>query len=610
MNKVAEFILDKNNKDSLSSNTDNKFSELRKNMVENSVDVWIIPTSDPHNCEYPPERWHGRAWLSGFHGSAGTLLITKDQALLWADGRYHIQAEKELKGSEIEVIKQGLPDVPEIPQWLAENLCEQSTIGFDGKSMPCSFFSSLKETLVYKDITYKIDLDLLNDIWHERPQAPLTPIFEHELKYAGKSRSEKLSEVRTMMHQKKADYFLISSLDDIAWLFNIRGSDVKNCSTSLSYALISQEHAHLCINEEKVSSEISRILSNDRISLYDYKDIFTLVKDIPEGSSIYLDRDTTSTYLFDCIPAKCRIISGINFTTNLKAIKNETEIENFRNCLIRDGIHVLKFMKWLEDSFGKEKITEVSVAKKINSSRAKDSLFHDQSFTTIAGFADNGALMHYLPSEESDTEISEDNFLLVDSGGLYQDGTTDITRTFAFGEMNEEQIQDYTLVVKSHIAMARTVFLRGCRGTQIDYAARADMWRQGINYNCATGHGVGFFLNVHEGPINVGQRFIDAELKPGMIITNEPGIYRQGKHGVRIENIMLCKEKETTEFGTFYEFETISPCPIETKAIDVNQLTKEEKDWLNTYHENVYELLSPHLDDEFKNFLKEKTKAL
>ena len=607
MNKVAEFIVEKNLSSTLPESTSKKLNTLRKEMMLQDIDVWIIPTSDPHNCEYPPKRWHGRSWVSGFKGSAGTLVVLKDTALMWCDGRYHIQAKKQLEGTGIEVVKQGLPDVPSIAEWLAENLQDNSTVGFDGASMPYSLYSDFKESCDYKNISFKVDQDLLDKVWLTRPEAPSNSIFEHEVPYAGKSRIEKLAEVRKLMKQKKADWFLISSLDDIAWLFNIRGSDSKNCSTSLAYALISDSKAWLCINSSKVSEDIAARLNADGVTLAGYLEVFALTKAIPESSSLYLDKATTSTYLHDCIPKGCRVISGLNFTSTLKSIKNSVEIKNFRNCLIRDGVYVLKFMKWLEETAGKEAITELSAAKKIDSLRATDSLFHGQSFTTIAGFGSNGAQMHYLPSEDSHKDISEGNFLLVDSGGLYKDGTTDITRTFPIGELNEEQIKDYTRVVKSHIAMARTVFLRGCRGTQIDYAARAELWREGINYNCATGHGVGYFLNVHEGPENIGQRFVDTPLKPGMFMTNEPGIYRSGKHGVRIENIMLCYEKETTEFGTFYAFETISPCPIETRSIDLDMLDEVEITWLNSYHKEVYDKLSPLLDEEDKSYLKLKT---
>ena len=610
MNKVAEFLIEKEQAFENTSATRNKLDLLRKEMNQNGVDAWIIPTADPHNCEYPPQRWHGRSWLSGFTGSAGTLVVLMDKALLWTDGRYHIQAEKQLQGTGIEVIKFGLPDVPSIAEWFAENLTAHSTVGFDGTAMPYSEYAEYKDLCAFKNIQFSTDLDLLNAVWKNRPEAPSNPIFEHDLSYAGKSRPEKIREVRELMLKRNADWFLISSLDDIAWLFNIRGSDAKNCSTTFSYALVSQEDAWLCINKSKVSDEILNNLHLDGITVAEYNDIFELTENIPAASSLYLDRSTTSTFLHECIPDNCRVITGLNFTSKLKSIKNPTEIKNFRNCLIRDGVYVLQFMKWFEENADKGNITELSAARKIDSLRAGDELFHGQSFTTIAGFGANGAQMHYLPTAESFSEITQNNFLLLDSGGLYEDGTTDITRTFPVGDLNKEQIYDYTMVVKSHISMARTVFLRGCRGTQIDYAARAEMWREGINYNCATGHGVGFFLNVHEGPENIGQRFIDAPIKPGMVVTNEPGIYRNSKHGVRIENIMLCYEKETTEFGTFYAFETISPCPIETRAIKVDMLNDDEIEWLNSYHQTVYKQLSPLLDEEHRSYLKLKTEPI
>jgi Xaa-Pro aminopeptidase len=589
---------------------DVKISEIRKLMTAQSIDAWIIPTSDPHNCETPPDRWLGRSWLSGFTGSAGTLVILKNKAALWTDGRYHLQAEQQLSGTCISLVKQGLPDVPEVPEWLDSNLSTESTIGFDGKSMPYSTFESIQENFLNKGVTFKTDIDLLDNVWHDRPQAPTNAIFEHEDKFHGKSRTKKLTEVRKMMSKVGADWFALSALDDIAWLFNIRGADIKNCSTTLSYALISKDHTWLCNDNSKTPKELVHKLNDENIIIVHYSAIFELTANIPATSSIYFDKNITSAFLYNCMNSNCKKVSGTNFTTTLKAIKNKTEIENYKKCLTRDGVYMVQFMKWLEDNIGKQKITELSAAKYLNSLRAQDENFHDLSFPTIAGFGENGALMHYLPSPKTDTEVSEHNFFLVDSGGLYKDGTTDITRTFSFGKLSERQIHDYTLVTKAHINMARTVFIQGCRGTQIDYAARAEMWREGINYNCATGHGVGFFLNVHEGPHNIGQRFVDEELKPGMIVTNEPGIYRSKHHGIRLENVMLCYEKETTEFGTFNAFETLSPCPIDTRAIDNSQLNKQEIDWLNSYHQMVYDKISPLLDDEHRCFLKEKTAPL
>lgn len=585
-----------------------RITALRQKMNLHGIDAWIIATADPHNCEYPPDHWQSRKWLSGFTGSAGTLAVLKNEALLWTDGRYHIQAENELSATGITLIKEGLPDVLSLSDWLAENVPEGITIGFDGTSMPHSRFEAMQNKLEHKNVSFITDTDLLENIWQDRPAPPSSPVFEHEQKYAGKSTEQKILEVKELMAAKSADWFLISSLDDIAWLFNFRGSDLQNCSTAISYTLLSKDQTWLCIDSSKVPEALLKTLTNSGISVVDYNTIFELTGNIPKEEKVYLDKSTTSTHLFNCIDPDCQVISGINFTTDLKAVKNETEIANFRDCLIRDGAYVLKFMKWLEDNYkNSTEFTELDAVAHLNSLRAEDELFHDRSFETIAGFGANAALMHYMPLPETNATITDNNFLLVDSGGLYKDGTTDITRTFPFGKLTEEQIRDYTLVVKGHINLARAVFMKGCRGAQIDYAARADMWREGINYNCSTGHGVGFFLNVHEGPQNIGQRLVDVELKPGMIITNEPGIYKAGRHGIRIENIMLCYEKETTEFGTFHAFETISPCPIDTTAIDSSMLSREEINWLNYYHETVYDQLSPLLDEEHKEFLKMKT---
>lgn len=345
MNKVAEFITDKDLDITCFKKACDKLSELREQMLAHNIDAWIIPTADPHNCEYPPERWHGRSWISEFTGSAGTFVVMKDKALLWTDGRYHIQAEEQFKDTNISVMITSLPDTPTIAEWLSENLSTGSTVGFDGKSMPYSEYSSMEDEFQNSEINFQIDIDLLDLIWENRPQIPTSAVFEHELSFAGKSRSEKLIEVRQLMSQKKTDCFIISSLDDIAWLFNIRGSDVKNCSTTLCYAIISESKAWLCINQSKISPRLNTVLTEDKISIVDYSEVFSLSASIAEGSTIYLDSSTTSTYLYNCIKPTCRIISGINFTTDLKAIKNDTEVKNFRKCLIRDGAHVLTFMK-------------------------------------------------------------------------------------------------------------------------------------------------------------------------------------------------------------------------------------------------------------------------
>lgn len=595
---------------SRNSSTRSRVSDLRNKMSEAGIDVWIAPSADPHSCEIPPSHWQCRKWLSGFTGSAGTLVVLKNKAGLWTDGRYHIQAEQQLKDSGIALLKAGLEGVPTIEEWIYNNVNDGACIGFDGKSLPYSTYVNLLESLSGQNVVFKTESDLLDSIWQDRPDVPDKEIFEHDLKFAGKSRIEKLDEVRALMKTKRADWFLLSALEDIAWLFNIRGSDLENTPTPLCYALISQDKAWLCINSSKVPAELGKKLHDDGILTVEYNAVFELVTQVPGHQSIYFDPFTTSTHLVYCIDVRCKKLTGVNFTTNLKTIKSRVEIENFKKCLLRDCVYLVKFSKWLEENAGTGKITETLAAAYLDALRAEDELFHDLSFPTIAAFGSNGAMMHYLPSRETDTEIGDDNFFLVDSGGNYHDGTTDITRTFSFGSMNERQKKDYTLVVKSHINMARTVFLRGCRGTQIDYAARAEMWREGIHYNCATGHGIGFFLNVHEGPQNIGQRFVDAMLEPGMILTNEPGIYRNGQYGIRIENIMLCYEKEINEFGTFNAFETISYCPISTDALNVEELSNEERNWLNEYHEKVFEKLSPFLDREHKDYLKSKTKAI
>jgi Xaa-Pro aminopeptidase len=610
MNKALDLPTLQNLAQQMPQTTTDKIAALRESMGQHGMNAWLLPKSDPHGSEYLAPRWESIKWLTGFSGSAGTVVILQDKAAIWVDGRYHLQVEEQLAGSGITIFKVGLPDVPEINTWLKDELAAGSCVGFDGALLSAAAYDDIFNELKSKSIFLKTDLDLIDNIWQLRPTFPDEKIFEHAVSFAGKSRAEKLAEVRQKMNQDNADWLLLNTLDDIAWLFNFRGSDTPKVPVALCYALISKDKAWLCIDKHKVPAALKNAFREDGVIVAAYPKIFKLASQIPAGDAVFIDRNSVNSELDRQLHTDCKRIDKVNIVARLKAIKNSTEIEHFKKCLVRDGIHVLEFMKWLEDNIGRQEITELAAAAKLKSLRQRDEHFHGLSFSTIAGYGANGAKMHYTPSAETETIIGHDSFLLLDSGGQYSDGTTDITRTFSFGELTEQQINDYTLVIKAHINMARAVFIEGTRGTQIDYAARAEMWRQGIHYQCATGHGVGFFLNVHEGPQNIGQRFVDEALLPGMIITNEPGVYRQGHHGVRLENIMLCQEDQQSEFGNFYGFETVTVCPIETRGIDLSQLTSEEITWLNDYHAMVYEKMAPQLDEEHRIYLKEKTKTL
>ena len=587
-----------------------KIKALRSHMTENNIDAYIIPSSDPHNSEYVSSRWQSRKWISGFTGSAGTVVVTSSQSGLWADGRYHIQAAEQLEGTGIDLFKWGLPDTPAVEDWLADTLPENSVVGFDGSVVTAAYADKLKEKFELKNISLKTDKDLIEEIWPDRPLAPMNPAFEHEVKFAGKSRAQKIKEVREEMSRSKADYFLLTSLDDIAWLFNIRGTDVPCCPLVLSYALISHDSVTLCVNPEKITEDVRQSLLNDGVILSGYEDIYNLVGKIEESFSVIYNPSVVNFNLEEAIPSGCRKIKKSNITTHAKAIKNSIEIENYRNCFVRDGVYMVQFIKWLEENVGFKEITEKSASDYLESCRKQDPLFHGLSFTTIPGYKAHGAMMHYSVTEESDVSIEPESLFLVDSGGLYSDGTTDITRTFAMGPLTDEEKRDYTLTLKGHIDLSMAVFLHGTRGLHLDILARHPLWQESINYGCGTGHGVGFFLNVHEGPHNISPGFVDEKLLPGMVVTNEPGVYREGKHGVRIENIMLVVDADESEFGKFYKFEALTLCPIDTKPLMPELLTEDEKNWLNAYHNQVYKKLSPHLDNEHKAFLKDVTKPV
>jgi len=587
-----------------------KITALRKVMEQQDIDAWIIPSSDPHNSEYVASSFQGRKWISGFTGTAGTIVVLANQAGLWTDGRYHIQAATQLEGTIIDLYKQGLPETPSYTEWLADVLPANAVVGFDGRVITATATLALEKAFKAKKITILCEKDILDEVWQDRPALPSAAIFEHDIKYCGKSRQEKLADVRHELTAKNADYVLISALDDIAWLYNYRGNDIHCCPVAMAYTLVGQDKVYLCIDQAKVSAELKATFVADGMTLCDYEEIFSLVRELPAESTVMYDAKWLSRALEDCIPQSCEKISTQNITTAQKAIKNEIEIANYRNCFVRDGVYMVKFMKWMEDNVGTNKVTEKNAADYLTAQRAEDPDFYGVSFDTIPGYRANGAMMHYGVPVENGVEVKPGSFFLVDSGGLYSDGTTDITRTFAYGDLTPKEIRDFSLVLKGVINLSRAVFLKGTRGVQLDILARGEMWREGINYGCGTGHGVGFFLNVHEGPHNIGPGLVDEPFLPGMVVTNEPGIYREGEHGVRIENIMQVVESQTSEFGEYFKFETMTLCPIETKPIDKSLFTQNDIDWLNDYHKNVFEKLSPLLDDEHKAYLAVKTKAI
>lgn len=586
-----------------------RLEKLRKIMKDKGIDYYIIPSEDAHQNEYVCEHYRGRAYMSGFTGSAGTLLVGLENAILWTDGRYFIQALDELKGSGIEMFKMRIPGWPSLLDWLKENAKAGETIAFDGKVFSIGEYKDFKKLEKGNKLNIKIDEDLLEEVWKERPSLPKEKAFLHEVKYCGKSAKEKLREVREEMKKLGANNYIIASLDDIAWLYNIRGNDVKCNPVVLSYVLVKENEAYLYVDKSKFTPKMEEELLNEGVTLKSYEEIGEDISNL-EGK-ILIDPNKISAYLYECIKDKNNIVEFGNITTKFKAIKNEVELDNLRKCQVRDGVAMVKFMKWLKDNIGKIEISEISASDKLEELRSLDELFKGISFETIAGHKEHGAMMHYSATPESDYKLEPRGFLLIDSGGQYLDGTTDITRTFVLGELTEEERKDYTLVLIGHIGLMRAKFLKGTTGSALDIKAREPLWNEGIDYKCGTGHGVGFFLNVHEGPQSISPVPNKVALEPGMIITNEPGVYREGKHGIRTENTMVVvKDTYSEEFGEFYKFDTISLCPIDLEGLDISLLNKEEKAWLNNYYKKVYDLLSPYLDEEEKEFLKNETRQI
>lgn len=587
----------------------NNLEKLREAMEKENIDYYIIPSSDSHQSEYVAEHFKGREFISGFTGSAGVLLVGLKEAFLWTDGRYFIQAERELNGSGISLMKMRTPGYPTIEEWIKKNIKTEKTLGFDGRLFSVNQYKGFLDISKENNFSINMDNDLLKNIWEARPELPKSKIFLHEEVYSGKYASEKLQEVRKHIKEKDAKNYIISSLDDIAWLCNIRGNDVKFNPVALSYVLINENYANLYINNDKIDDNTKEKLKNEGFEIYEYDEIEEHVKLIEDTTII--DPNKLNAKIYSCLSSDVKIINEMNITTKLKAIKNEVEIANTEKSQVRDGVAMVKFIKWLKDNLGKEKITEISASKKLTEFRSKGENYKGDSFGTIAGYKEHAAMMHYSATEATDYELKQEGMFLVDSGGQYLDGTTDITRTFILGNITEEEKRDFTLVLKGHIALSTAKFLKGTTGVNLDILARRPLWNYGIDYKCGTGHGVGYFLNVHEGPQGIRPEGNSTVLKPGMIITNEPGVYKEGKHGIRIENTLLVvKDINSEEFGEFYKFKTISYCPIDLNGVVIEMLTNEERDWLNNYHKIVFEKLSPYLNDEEIEFLKVQTREI
>ncbi len=581
---------------------------LREELRREHLSAFVFPTTDPHNSEYTADHWKGREWISGFTGSAGTAVVTLQSAALWTDSRYFIQAAEQLKGTEFQLMRLKMAGTPTIAEWIASELSalnsQRSTeIGMDGMVNTVAVVEEMKEALRQKGgITVRTNFDPLARIWRDRPQVPRNPVEIQPMELAGEDVRSKLSRIRKALHEQHADGMLVAALDDIAWTLNLRGSDVHCNPVFVSYLLIASNKATLYVNKEKVDGEVLRYLKEQGVEVADYAEVGKGLQDYFEYN-ILIDPDEVCYTLYQKVTRN--IVRGTSPIAAMKAVKNERERLGFRSAMLRDGIAMVKFLKWLDESIGKQTLTEISVADKLEALRAEQPLYRGLSFDTIAGYEAHGAIVHYEATPETDAVLQPKGLLLLDSGAQYQDGTTDITRTIALGPLTEEQRRVYTLVLKGHIQLQLLRFPEGASGTQLDAVARKDLWKAGYNYLHGTGHGVGSYLSVHEGPHQIRMEWRPARLHAGMTVTDEPGVYLEGRFGVRTENTLLIVPAEETECGRFLQFETLTLCPVDKAPIVREMMLQEEIDWLNQYHQRVFDTLSPHLSPSETDWLRE-----
>ena len=587
-----------------------RLESLREVMRREHLSAFIFPSTDAHQSEYVADHWQGRTWISGFNGSAGTAVVTMESAALWTDSRYFLAAEEQLKGTEFQLMKLKIEGTPTISEWLAQELQgENAEVGLDG------MVNSYHETMgLIADlrksggITVRTNFDPLGLIWTDRPAIPANPVEIQPMEFAGESVASKISRIRTALRQRHADGMLISALDDIAWTLNLRGTDVHCVPVFVSYLLISSQQVSLYVDSAKINDEVKAYLTENGISLYPYNKVAEGLERYSEYN-ILLDGDETSYFLWKTV--KCQeIIAGNSPVPAMKAQKNDREIAGFRQAMLRDGVAMVKFLRWLKPAVEAGGQTEISIDRKLTSLRAEQHLFRDISFDTIAGYQAHGAIVHYEATPETDVALKPEGLILIDSGAQYQDGTTDITRTIALGPVTEEMKHVYTLVLKGHIQLELAKFPDGASGTQLDALARECMWREGYNYLHGTGHGVGSYLSVHEGPHQIRMEWKPTPLRAGMTVTDEPGLYLSGKFGVRIENTLLIKDYQTTEFGKFLQMESLTLCPIDLTPVDFSMLQPEEIEWLDTYHRDVFEKLSPYLEGEDLEWLRKATRPV
>ena len=588
-----------------------RLARLRELMKREHLSAFIFPSTDAHQSEYVADHWRGREWISGFNGSAGTAVVTMKSAALWTDSRYFLAAEEQLEDTEYQLMRLKMEGTPTIAEWLGKELqdVQSPEVGLDGMVNSYNYVKDLSYSLrKLGGITLRTNLDPLEQIWENRPSLPANPVEIQPLEYAGETLASKVARIRKSLRELHADGMLVSALDDIAWTLNLRGTDVHCNPVFVSYLLIESDKVSLFVDDNKLSPEVKQYLQDNQVSLYNYNKVEKCLESYSEYN-ILLDGDETSYYLWKTV--KCQeIVAAASPIPAMKAVKNKAEIEGYRSAMLKDGVAMVKFLKWLKPAVEAGGQTEISIDEKLTSLRAEQKLFRDISFDTIAGYAQHGAIVHYEATPETDVVLKPEGLILIDSGAQYQDGTTDITRTIALGAVSEEMKHIYTLVLKAHIQLELVKFPDGASGTQLDAVGRECMWREGYNFLHGTGHGVGSYLCVHEGPHQIRMEWMPTPLRAGMTLTDEPGLYLAGKFGVRIENTVLISDYMSTEFGKFLQIEPLTLCPIDTTPIDVDMLLPEEIDWLNAYHHSVYEKLSPFLDEEEKIWLENATKPI
>ena len=592
-----------------------KLKKLRKLMEERHMDVYLIPTSDFHETEYVGEHFKARAYMSGFTGSAGTLVVCKDCAALWTDGRYFIQAADQLEGSTIDLMKQGEEGVPTLAQYIYDHMSEEGVFGFDGRVMNTKLIKAIIGKLADKKVSISYTEDLVGMVWEDRPALPTNKGFFLEERYSGKSTKDKISDIREAMDKAGATHHIVTSLDDIAWIMNMRGGDIARFPVMLSYLILTKTTNHIFLDQNKLTEELVENFKENDVEVHDYNDIYEFVKTLSADSVVMLDTGVVNYTITSNLNKEIRVIDRANPSQMMKAMKNEVELENNRKAHIKDAVAMTKFMYWLKNNIGKETITEISASDYLQELRFAQEGCFDLSFNTISAYKEHAAMMHYSANEETNVELKPEGMLLVDSGGQYMEGTTDITRTFVLGPISDEIRTHFTAALRGMIQLSKARFLEGCRGMNLDILARGPLWEMGIDYKCGTGHGVGHLLNVHEGPNGFRWRIVPERndscvLAEGMTQSNEPGVYVEGSHGIRHENEMVVRKGEKNEYGQFMYLETITFVPFDLDGLNTSLMTQYDKEWLNAYHAEVFEKVSPYLNEEETAWLKNATRAI